>query len=134
MSTLLSTLLPILLGPTRAPDHAVIHKPVGVTVEVAIIERNGKGDPTRTKLVLPGQGRLEVAVAGSAGERVCEVETSHDAERSSLSIKLHCHTQRTSDGDLRIEARPVVKVGGTTTLGKVERADGRTVEVTATVR
>lgn len=134
MSTLLSTLLPILLGPTRAPDHEVIRKPASVTVEIAIVERNGTADPTRTTLMLPGRGRLEAAVAGAAGERVCEVETAHDADLGTLSVKLRCHSNRNSDADLNLEARPVVKKGGTALLGKVERADGRTVEVTATVR
>lgn len=134
MSTLLSTLLPILLGSTRAPAHEVVRTPASVTVEVAIVETNGNADPTRTTLVLPGRGRLEAAVSGGAGERVCEVETSHDAVDAELSVKLHCRAVRGSDGELNLEVRPIVRPGGTAVLGKVQRADGRTVEVTATLR
>jgi hypothetical protein len=130
----LSTLLPVLLGSTRAPEHEVVRKPTSVTVEVAIVEKVGKADPTRTTLVLPGRGRLEAAVGGAAGERVCEIETSHDAALTELSVKLHCRAVRGTDGELHLEAKPVVKPGGTAVLGRVQRADGRTVEVTATLR
>lgn len=127
-------LLPILLGPTRAPMTAVELHAAPATVEITIVEHVRGEKPTRTQLELPDQGKLQLWVASGDARRFCEVQTAHDTGRGELFVALRCRGGTSGPDELSVEARPRAKAGKSMLLAKLERADGRTLEVTAKLR
>jgi hypothetical protein len=123
-------LLPILLGPTRAPSPAVeLH--AAHSVEITIVERARGEKPTRTELELPANGKLQLWVASGDARRFCEVQTTLDDRSAELFVALRCRNGVTGPDDLSVEARPQARPGKPMLLAKLERADGRSLEVTA---
>lgn len=128
-------LLPIFLGtePTRAPTSPVEIR-AAASVEITIVERARGERPTRTQLELPDDGKLQLWVASGDARRFCEVETAHDERRGELFIALRCRPGTSGPDELSIQARPRSRRGKSMLLAKLERADGRSLEVTATLR
>lgn len=127
-------LLPMLLGSTRAPPSPVALRHDAHTVEITIVERARGDKPTRTVVEVPDDGKVKLWVAGGEARRFCEFETSHDAQRNELFIEVRCRPDNQGPPDLSVEARHQARRGKSVVLTKLERADGRSLEVTATLR
>ncbi len=136
-------LLPLLLAPAPAPQiartavwrTAVERTAVErTTVELTIVEHARGARPTRTRLELPADGKVELWVADGDERRFCEAETAHDVRAAELFISLRCRASLGSPPMLTVQARPPAKKGVSMTLAKLERADGRSLEITAKLR
>jgi hypothetical protein len=125
-------ILPILLGTSRAPTTPVVRDHT-TTVELSIVE-DGRGRAVRTKVELAEQGKAELWVAEGEARRFCEIETSRHADQDELFVALRCRATTNGPDELRVQARGTVRKGGKLTIAKLERADGRSLEITAKLR
>lgn len=127
-------LFPLLLGNTRAPSNSVdLHRDAH-SVQITITERARGERPARTQIELSDQGKVHLWVASGEARRFCEVETARDSRSDELVIELRCSPDRNAREDLSVEARAAARRGKTMVLARLERADGHTLEVTATLR
>jgi len=141
-------LLPLLLAPAPAPqiartavwrtavERTAVERTAveRTTVELTIVEHARGARPTRTRLELPADGKVELWVADGDERRFCEAETAHDVRAAELFISLRCRASLGSPPMLTVQARPPAKKGVSMTLAKLERADGRSLEITAKLR
>jgi len=134
-TALLELLLPTLLAatPTRAPEAVLRASTPARTVEIEIVEKPEGGKRSRSRLELPANGKLEAWVESGARRRECKLASRHDASRGELVIDLRCRDQGTPD-ELAVWAQPSLVIGKRSILAKIERPDGGSTEVSATLR
>jgi len=136
-TALLELLLPALLAaasPTRAPEPGTRPSAIVHSVEIEIVEKPASGKPTRTRLELPANAKLQARVLGEGSSgQLCTVESEHHADRGTMSIELDCRVPGRPES-LSLDARPTMALGKRVSLAKIDRPDGGTTEISATLR
>lgn len=135
-TALLELLLPTLLAatsPTRAPEPGMRPSAVVHSIEIEIVEKPSSGKRTRTRLELPANAKLQARVLGEGTSgQLCTVESEHQPDRGTLRIELDCRVPGRPD-TLSLEARPTMALGKRVSLAKIDRPDGGTTEISATL-
>lgn len=104
------------------------------TVVLSLVEDGGKSPRSQVKISLPVGGELEAWVQGGQERRYCRASVDRVGTAGELRIELGCGPSHKSSPNLRLRAQRPLPLGHQVVLGQVLRADGRTLEVRATLK
>ena len=108
--------------------------PTARTVTLSLVETGGKAPRSQVKVSLPVGGELEAWVQGGEDRRYCRASVDRVGRADDLRIELGCGSSHQSSPNLRLKAQRPLPLGHPIVLGEILRADGRTVEVRATLK
>jgi hypothetical protein len=101
---------------------------------LSLVETGGKATRTEVNLGVAVGGEVDAWVRGGDDQRFCRASADPTGDGNELRIELSCGPSRKATPDLRVKARRSLPLGRPVVLGEVRRADGRVVELRATLK